>query len=58
MTDGIMMEIVLAVVHKAGGKMEITRKDVLEAYHRFEKGDFHYGPQEDGSFLLEFKEPQ
>jgi hypothetical protein len=56
-TDGILMEIILAIVHKAGGKLVLERADVDFAHERFIKGDFVYGPQPDGTFLLEFKDP-
>lgn len=57
MPNGILMEIILVLVYKAGGRVSLSHEEVDAAHEKFEAGTFTYGPQPDSTFLLEFKEP-
>jgi hypothetical protein len=51
----LLMWLIRALVAKAGGKIELNHEDAL-APGVF--GEFVYGAQPNGTFLLELKAPQ
>jgi hypothetical protein len=53
--EAVLMMIILALVQKAGGRIEVTREEADAAMVLFP--DFKYGPMPNGNFLMEIKEP-